>query len=168
MGTGVHKYLRRQDIMFEDKDQALRDDVRMLGTLVGELIREQGGDGLFEFVENARLRSIRRRENNEIEGEELADLVDDLEPDPPRDERMPHLVEEDRDDEERGRDQATEDLGGRSSGGHGQEGQHTEEHEEPGVEAHRHAEGSEQFESAAHGSVITGRRRTAAPVSAAE
>ena len=80
MGNGAYKALRRQDITFEDKDQALRDDVRILGTLVGELIREQGGDELFDFVETARLRSIRRRENNELEGEELADLVDDLDP----------------------------------------------------------------------------------------
>jgi hypothetical protein len=41
MGNGAYKALRRQDITFEDKDQALRDDVRILGTLVGELIREQ-------------------------------------------------------------------------------------------------------------------------------
>ncbi|MDH3532644.1 MAG: phosphoenolpyruvate carboxylase [Gammaproteobacteria bacterium] len=81
MSTGVHKTLRRQDIMFEDKDQALRDDVRTLGAMVGDLIREQGGEELFEFVENARLRSIRRREGNELPGEELASLVENLEPD---------------------------------------------------------------------------------------
>ena len=80
MSTGVHKGLRRQDIMFEDKDQALRDDVRTLGTMVGDLIKEQGGDELFEFVENARQRSIRRREENEKPGEELAQLVDNLDP----------------------------------------------------------------------------------------
>ncbi|MFQ5983423.1 MAG: phosphoenolpyruvate carboxylase, partial [Woeseiaceae bacterium] len=72
--------LRRQDITFEDKDQALADDVRMLGTLVGELIKEQGGDELFDLVESARLRSIRRREGNEKPGENLADLVKNLEP----------------------------------------------------------------------------------------
>ncbi len=44
MSTGEHKALRRQDIMFEDKDQALRHDVRTLGKMVGDLIREQGGD----------------------------------------------------------------------------------------------------------------------------
>ena len=66
--------------MFEDKDQALRHDVRTLGAMVGELIREQGGAELFEFVENARLRSIRRREENERPGEELAELVRDLDP----------------------------------------------------------------------------------------
>lgn len=71
----MHKALRRQDITFEGKDQALRDDVRTLGTLVGELLKDQGGDELFDVVENARLRSIRRREGNEIPGEELEDLV---------------------------------------------------------------------------------------------
>ncbi|MDX1499458.1 MAG: phosphoenolpyruvate carboxylase [Woeseiaceae bacterium] len=81
MTTGAQKVLRRQDIMFEDKDRALRDDVRTLGAMVGDLIREQGGDELFEFVENARLRSIRRREENEKPGEELAGLVRNLEPD---------------------------------------------------------------------------------------
>jgi phosphoenolpyruvate carboxylase len=81
MSTGKHKTLRRQDIMFEDKDQALRDDVRTLGTMVGDLIKEQGGDELFDFVENARLRSIRRREENEKPGEELARLVENLDPD---------------------------------------------------------------------------------------
>lgn len=74
----MHKKLRRQDITFEDKDQALRNDVRTLGALVGELLKEQGGDELFDLVETARLRSIRRREGNEIPGEELAELVRNL------------------------------------------------------------------------------------------
>lgn len=75
----MRKTLRRQDITFEDKDQPLRDDVRVLGTLVGELLREQGGDELFDIVETARLRSIRRREENEKPGEGLAELVSNLE-----------------------------------------------------------------------------------------
>jgi len=69
------KSLRRQDITFEHKDQALRDDVRMLGTLIGELLKDQGGEELFEIVETARLRSIRRREGNELPGESLEDLI---------------------------------------------------------------------------------------------
>lgn len=76
----MHKPLRRQDITFENKDQALRDDVRMLGMLVGELLKDQGGDELFELVETARLRSIRRREGNEVPGEELFELVRNLDP----------------------------------------------------------------------------------------
>ncbi len=80
MTIGTHKSLRRQDITFEEKDQALRDDVRMLGAMLGELIREQSGNELFEFVENARLRAIRRREGNEKPNEALAELVGDLDP----------------------------------------------------------------------------------------
>lgn len=76
----MQRVLRRQDITFADKDQALRHDVHMLGALVGELIKDQGGDELFELVENARLRSIRRREGNEKPREELADLVKNLDP----------------------------------------------------------------------------------------
>lgn len=78
MNTGDYNSLRRQDITFEDKDQALRDDVRTLGAMVGDLIREQSGDELYEFVENARLRAIRRREGNEKPGEKLSELVDGL------------------------------------------------------------------------------------------
>lgn len=74
----MRKALRRQDITFEDREQPLRDDVRILGTLVGELLRDQGGDELFDIVESARLRSIRRREENERPGEGLAELVSDL------------------------------------------------------------------------------------------
>jgi phosphoenolpyruvate carboxylase len=80
MSTGVHKSLRRQDVTFEEKDQSLRDDVRTLGTMVGDLILEQNGPELFELVENARLRAIRRREGNEKPGEELATLVGELDP----------------------------------------------------------------------------------------
>ena len=80
MGTGIQKSLRRQDITFEDKDQSLRDDVRTLGAMVGDLIREQSGEEFFEFVENARLRAIRRREGNEKPDEKLANLVENLDP----------------------------------------------------------------------------------------
>ena len=78
MSTEPHPPLRRQDITFDDKDQALRDDVRTLGAMVGDLIQEQCGDELFELVESSRLRSIRRREGNEKEGEELYRLVEGL------------------------------------------------------------------------------------------
>ena len=40
----MSKALRRQDIIFDDKDRALSHDVNMLGALIGELIREQGDD----------------------------------------------------------------------------------------------------------------------------
>jgi phosphoenolpyruvate carboxylase len=74
----MRQELRRQDITFEKKDQPLRHDVRVMGSLVGELLKDQGGEELFELVESARQRSIRRREDNERPGEELAELVSHL------------------------------------------------------------------------------------------
>jgi len=80
MSTENYKSPRRQDITFEEKDQSLRDDVRTLGAMVGDLIREQNGPELYELVETARLRAIRRREGNEKPGEELSALVGELDP----------------------------------------------------------------------------------------
>ncbi|MEM7051997.1 MAG: phosphoenolpyruvate carboxylase [Acidobacteriota bacterium] len=50
-----------RQIDFPEKDQPLREDVSTLGALVGEVIREQGGGGLFECVEAARHAAIGRR-----------------------------------------------------------------------------------------------------------
>ncbi len=54
-----------RDIDFPPSDEPLRQDVRLLGDLVGEVIREQGGDELFECVETARHAAIGRREGVE-------------------------------------------------------------------------------------------------------
>jgi phosphoenolpyruvate carboxylase len=43
---------------FAPKDVPLRDDVRILGALVGDVIREQCGDDFFQRVERARLAAI--------------------------------------------------------------------------------------------------------------
>ena len=50
----------------------------MLGDLVGQVIREQGGDLLFDKVEAARRAAIRRREGAEMGCEELEAVLDDL------------------------------------------------------------------------------------------
>ncbi len=39
-----------RDVSFPPKDEPLRRDVGLLGDLVGQVIREQGGDELFERV----------------------------------------------------------------------------------------------------------------------
>jgi phosphoenolpyruvate carboxylase len=44
------------------KEVPLRRDVRSLGMLLGEVLREQAGDELFEKVEALRQSAIRRRE----------------------------------------------------------------------------------------------------------
>jgi phosphoenolpyruvate carboxylase len=54
----------RKDISFPSKDTALRDDVHTLGSLVGDVLRDQGGDALFEEVEGDRQLAIRRRDGD--------------------------------------------------------------------------------------------------------
>src|SRR5262245_29412868 len=54
----------RHDLVFPVKDAELREDVHMLGALVGDVIREQGGDELFDDVEAARQAAIAQREGD--------------------------------------------------------------------------------------------------------
>src|SRR4051812_23102692 len=54
----------RQDISFPLKDADLREDVHMLGALVGEVIKEQCGEALFQIVENDRHDAIARRQGD--------------------------------------------------------------------------------------------------------
>ncbi|HKU17028.1 MAG TPA: phosphoenolpyruvate carboxylase [Steroidobacteraceae bacterium] len=61
----------RSDISFPLKDAELREDVHMLGALVGEVIREQGGDELFEAVEHDRQAAIARRDGSAEGAREL-------------------------------------------------------------------------------------------------
>ncbi|MGA0019698.1 MAG: hypothetical protein ACO3IL_06865, partial [Steroidobacteraceae bacterium] len=53
--------MNRTEIQFPPKHAALREDVHLLGSLVGEVLRDQGGDALFEVVETDRQLAIARR-----------------------------------------------------------------------------------------------------------
>ena len=64
-----------REINFPEKDQALREDVRVLGTLVGEMLAEQQGAEFFGQVEAVRKTSIRRRELATGAAEELDVLL---------------------------------------------------------------------------------------------
>lgn len=64
--------MHRHDIQFPAKDAALREDVHELGALVGEILREQGGDELFALVEGDRVAAIGRREAESGGAGELA------------------------------------------------------------------------------------------------
>ena len=63
-GTVTH----RHNLQFPPKETALREDVHALGSLVGEVLRDQGGEDLLGAVEGDRIAAIRRREG-EAEGE---------------------------------------------------------------------------------------------------
>ncbi|MBS0555765.1 MAG: phosphoenolpyruvate carboxylase, partial [Proteobacteria bacterium] len=67
--------------MEPDKDQALRDDVRLLGRLLGETVREREGDVVFDTIERIRRDSIRfRRDDDLADRAELETTLDALSP----------------------------------------------------------------------------------------
>lgn len=53
--------------------EPLRDDIRLLGGILGDIVREQAGDDVFDLVERARVESFRVR-RSEIDRAELAEL----------------------------------------------------------------------------------------------
>ena len=64
--------VKRDDIQFPAKHSALRDDVHVLGALVGDVLKDQGGDALFDLVEKDRLLAIRRRAGDREAAAELS------------------------------------------------------------------------------------------------
>ncbi|MDF3832509.1 phosphoenolpyruvate carboxylase [Cupriavidus basilensis] len=59
-----------------DKDLPLREDIRFLGRLLGDCVREQEGESAFELVETIRQTAVRfRRENDRAAGAELDRLL---------------------------------------------------------------------------------------------
>nr|WP_017203972.1 phosphoenolpyruvate carboxylase [Microbacterium barkeri] len=54
---------------------AMRSDVRMLGALLGQVLREAGGDGLFEDVERLRLATIQAYEDESSDAFERAAAI---------------------------------------------------------------------------------------------
>jgi phosphoenolpyruvate carboxylase len=75
----------RTDLKFPPKHAALRDDVHMLGALVGEVLRDQGGEELFETVERYRTLAIARRSGDASADAELEARVAGRAPDLARD-----------------------------------------------------------------------------------
>ena len=62
-----------------EKDFPLRDDIRLLGRILGDTIREQEGEAIFEIVERIRQTSIRfHRDEDEIARRELETILNSL------------------------------------------------------------------------------------------
>lgn len=57
--------------------EPMREDIRLLGAILGDTVREQNGDNTFDLVEKARVESFRVR-RSEIDRAELADLFRDI------------------------------------------------------------------------------------------
>jgi phosphoenolpyruvate carboxylase len=62
-----------------DKDQPLRDDIRLLGRLLGDTVREQEGRAAFDRVEEIRVLALRYHRHDDREArEQLQALLRDL------------------------------------------------------------------------------------------
>ncbi|CAN5448155.1 phosphoenolpyruvate carboxylase [soil metagenome] len=57
--------------------EPMREDIRLLGAMLGDTVREQNGDEVFDLVERARVESFRVR-RSEIDRNELAQLFDGI------------------------------------------------------------------------------------------
>ena len=57
--------------------EPMREDIRLLGAILGDTVREQNGDEVFDLVERARVESFRVR-RSEIDRAELARLFDGI------------------------------------------------------------------------------------------
>jgi phosphoenolpyruvate carboxylase len=80
MSEAQSQPVARSDIVFAEKDQALKADVRRLGRLVGQVVKDQGGEALFDLVEAARRAAIAHREGNSDATPELQSLIRELAP----------------------------------------------------------------------------------------
>jgi phosphoenolpyruvate carboxylase len=62
-----------------DKDAPLKEDIRLLGRLLGDVLRDQEGDAVFDVVETIRQTAVRfRRDADPKAGEELTTLLHKL------------------------------------------------------------------------------------------
>jgi phosphoenolpyruvate carboxylase len=62
--------------MANDKDAPLKEDIRLLGRLLGDVLRDQEGEAVFEIVETIRQTAVRfRRDADPVAGEELTSLL---------------------------------------------------------------------------------------------
>jgi phosphoenolpyruvate carboxylase len=57
--------------------EPMREDIRLLGAILGDTVREQNGDDVFDLIERARVESFRVR-RSEIDRTELAGMFDGI------------------------------------------------------------------------------------------
>ena len=65
-----------------DKDEPLRDDIRLLGSILGQTIRDQEGDAVFDVVEQIRQTSVRfHKSGDPNDRAKLTEILGALSPD---------------------------------------------------------------------------------------
>jgi len=64
-----------------DKESPLREDIRLLGRILGDTLREQEGEGVFDLIERTRQNAIRfRRDRDPDARRELETMLNKLDP----------------------------------------------------------------------------------------
>src|ERR1700722_1496046 len=82
----------------EDKDLPLREDIRLLGRILGDTVRQQKGNAAFDTVERIRQSSIRfRRDEDGGARDELERVLNALPRSAPREGTMAHALSAARD-----------------------------------------------------------------------
>ncbi|MBY0613153.1 MAG: phosphoenolpyruvate carboxylase [Beijerinckiaceae bacterium] len=73
--------ISRAGLNHPEKDLPLRDDIRLLGRILGDTVRDQQGHAAFDLVERVRSISIRFHRDNDLPARsELTELLDGLTP----------------------------------------------------------------------------------------
>ena len=68
-----------ENVTDSSKDEPLRDDIRLLGRVLGDTVREQEGEAVFDIVERVRQTAVRfARDGDPTARAELASLLDPL------------------------------------------------------------------------------------------
>src|SRR4051794_20007235 len=70
---------RPEDVQALEADARLRDDIRLLGRILGDTVRDQEGAELFDLVERIRQTSIRfHRDEDRLARRELEQILDSM------------------------------------------------------------------------------------------
>ena len=70
---------RAEDIAALEADARLREDIRLLGRILGDTVRDQEGAEVFDIVERIRQTSVRfHRDEDRVARRELENILDNL------------------------------------------------------------------------------------------
>src|ERR1700756_2646129 len=74
-----HRPNRPEDAQALEADARLRDDIRLLGRILGDTVRDQEGADVFDLVERIRQTSIRfHRDEDRLARRELEQILDSM------------------------------------------------------------------------------------------
>ncbi|MFX8090362.1 phosphoenolpyruvate carboxylase, partial [Acinetobacter baumannii] len=74
-GASLGPISRRSSGSSAAKDQPLKEDIRFLGRLLGDVLREQEGGAAFETVETIRQTAVRFRRDGDRQAEQELDRL---------------------------------------------------------------------------------------------